>query len=649
MAVKNTPRNCYAALEVDRNATDEEIRAAFKRQAKIWHPDKNAAPNAADKFRIIREAYEVLSNTQRRKTHDLTLPPGSTAKWGSGAAAQQQNSAPKRAAQTPVSAAKANAASAGGQATSKTSAATPQPKTTIASFISILVAGAAGVPPAEMRSMASQVGVDWPKSCTERNELIRELRKFAQTALDSRVRLGLWSQLAVKDIALWLEIQGCSLKATLGTDTVTKEQLVRLVRNMLWAQGSSTAEGGEKSRSPARSNPSNCRGRSRSPAMPSSAQGKTATKGEKVGPRARGRPVATPFGPRGEFGQKIDVGAPLSMAFSCFMAAGAAAMPANPRNRGKSEAVATGVGRVKQGMSRKGRLSISASRNMAGRRSLAAGKSSKAKTVRKSLGTATRRPAANTVKVQSTSLGAAARRRVSLLSKANAPKVVEFTDFVAAQQKRTWGRGMLASSEPSAKRARAESPEVESVSSSAAAPASFMPTSGAAFPCRAERSGSCSSSSSESSSSTVRVVGSVHAEFGRHVPAAAPGEGAALPATHKFEDAHRSRKADPNIIRKLEDLRGLLELHRERGDGRDQRILPVLTEIDVMDSRGEVHARELKESRIGVELNKAWWRKNCHGAVALRAAGLILTWMTRHCKKMPSPSPSPCPSPTPAQ
>jgi len=67
MAIK---RDYYEILGVPRKATDEEIKKAFRRLAFQYHPDRNKQPGAEDRFKEINEAYEVLSDPERRANYD---------------------------------------------------------------------------------------------------------------------------------------------------------------------------------------------------------------------------------------------------------------------------------------------------------------------------------------------------------------------------------------------------------------------------------------------------------------------------------------------------------------------------------------------------------------------------------------------------
>src|SRR3954449_11966681 len=63
-------RDYYEVLGVSREATETEIKKAFRRLARELHPDVNQAPDAEDRFKEAAEAYEVLSDAERRRTYD---------------------------------------------------------------------------------------------------------------------------------------------------------------------------------------------------------------------------------------------------------------------------------------------------------------------------------------------------------------------------------------------------------------------------------------------------------------------------------------------------------------------------------------------------------------------------------------------------
>ncbi len=63
-------RDYYEVLGVSRNNTDEDIRKAFRKKALEYHPDRNKSPDAETKFKEINEAYQVLSDPQKRAQYN---------------------------------------------------------------------------------------------------------------------------------------------------------------------------------------------------------------------------------------------------------------------------------------------------------------------------------------------------------------------------------------------------------------------------------------------------------------------------------------------------------------------------------------------------------------------------------------------------
>jgi len=63
-------KDYYKVLGIQKGSSDDEIKKAYRKLALKYHPDKNKAPGAEEKFKEIAEAYDVLSDTKKREIYD---------------------------------------------------------------------------------------------------------------------------------------------------------------------------------------------------------------------------------------------------------------------------------------------------------------------------------------------------------------------------------------------------------------------------------------------------------------------------------------------------------------------------------------------------------------------------------------------------
>lgn len=92
--------DCYAILGVKPNATEDEIKKAYRKKALQFHPDKNPSATAEETFKQISKAYETLNDADKRRIYDLQQQKSYTTTTKSSAQAQKQETSFKTSFKT---------------------------------------------------------------------------------------------------------------------------------------------------------------------------------------------------------------------------------------------------------------------------------------------------------------------------------------------------------------------------------------------------------------------------------------------------------------------------------------------------------------------------------------------------------------------
>ena len=80
--MSSSTKDYYEILGVSRNATQDELKSAYRKLALQYHPDRNKSPGAEGKFKEMSEAYAVLTDQEKRRQYDTTGKEGVYQKYG---------------------------------------------------------------------------------------------------------------------------------------------------------------------------------------------------------------------------------------------------------------------------------------------------------------------------------------------------------------------------------------------------------------------------------------------------------------------------------------------------------------------------------------------------------------------------------------
>jgi len=579
-------RDYYAELGVSRHATEAEVRKAFLEKARIWHPDKCTAPDAADRFRTIHEAFETLKSAAQRRTYDATL------------AAASRKVVTLRSATSPATAKFGGVGKQGYPWSTPAAQQQAKPKAALSSLLAALQKDATEATLPDLRRMCTECRIVWPLGCLERPELVKLLSAKIKKELNLRVvyaaNLKNWDSIPKEDIIAWLELQGVSLKFAMECDCIGKDKLVMLVLGEL-AKGNSSA-----TPSPAHAATSAAASAAASSA-PTAPQNST----DKAQPDTSATSSAASHSKPRRSSPLGDLYATYCSLISQGQAAAAKARAAAakaksaPQQTPKKHAEPRSYfASPQQAEPRSYFASPPRTPVPAASAEAAEGKPvTSPQTRRKQRAPGPRHPQPKATGEQEKAKkrkGAGKNEARSLKRARKSP--VPANEGQAAEEADMPYEELVAQFESFA---RADAQRAKQKSGGSSSSASRTSTSS---------SDSSSEDSDDSSSENCSMQKQAAATNCNVQDGAAPS----------------------NIQKRLKEVRCLLESARRAEESVEKgKVLPLIAEIEAAENQGRIDVQMLKFTGLGVELNKAWWRRETQGETGNRASALVAKWMAR--------------------
>eukprot|EP00929_Paragymnodinium_shiwhaense_P084687 TRINITY_DN45307_c0_g1_i3.p1 TRINITY_DN45307_c0_g1~~TRINITY_DN45307_c0_g1_i3.p1 ORF type:complete len:663 (+),score=118.42 TRINITY_DN45307_c0_g1_i3:129-2117(+) len=632
------PLTHYERLGLSQGASEAEVRKAFRERARTCHPDKCDDADAAERFRCVREAFETLSCPSKRRDYDFALARGALGKG----AATTFGPAARRHAST------SSAAPAAAARTAPQTAKAPEPKCCLSQLLEMLQSKSRKATMPFLKKAAEDCALTWPGGLAEKAEIIRELARLARAELERRVLACQWNQLEKDDLVFWLCARGCSLRYALECDSIDKNQLIVLTRSYrtMPAAPAAPADSHQPGTSPG-APPAGSRDSEDKAAEPQAAQtsGSSAARGIGVGLfdrlrecHAQGglfqRPVPSPA--RCKEAAKLSK-PPMSQAMAGALGglrhrrAAAQRPAAKPSSAAKAKAA--------KPESQRRRATETTSQN---RSSRVSGGQRRTKSMAKAKASSMTRDKTDGASSENVQLRRSARiqRKRQRSSSDTSTSGSHGDDESAASSSESSSSSSGTSSSQSG---TATAPEV-----SASEPVAVADCQGVAV---ADGNGDDAHASHvpglvrrrrveitperSLATSLSGVAESIAATLGNgcredNAVSEPKATGTAL-SPFRRGGAVDAKKLSPSPEgQRLQELRKQLESMRLAGIGIEEaKVKPWLSEIEALDGLGKIDVPALNTSRIAVELNKPFWKRQTHGNLARRIAVLLLRWMRR--------------------